>query len=200
MMSGNSAKCGDEVPATLFSVDDEEVVSKEVVRKTRGKKVPPPPESDASPEFAALIEEQSAKEARRKSKSKTIAASAFNRARVDVQEMIDSGDWTQCGARHLVALYDLMHLKCYGVEALELGAAERYNAAMMAANLVKRQFDGDYVEAVEFMRFVWTKEISTEKWRRENGREGRRIGIRLMFGGSLVTDYRVALARKRNRT
>jgi hypothetical protein len=189
----------EDVPESLFSLDSE--VSEEPKTTTRTRtKVPPPPDSDASPEFQALITEVSAKQARRSKRSKTIGASVFNRARLEVQEMIESGDWAQCGARHLVALYDLMHLKCYGVEAVELGSTERYNAAMMAANLVKRMFGGDYVSAVEYMRFVWTKEISTEKWRRENGREGRRIGTRLMFGGTLVTDYRLSLARKRHRT
>lgn len=187
----------DEVPESLFSLDDDDEPKTTTKSKTR---VPPPPESDASPEFNALIEEVSARQARRAKKSKTIGASVFNRARHDVQQMIESGDWSQCGARHLVALYDLMHQKCYGIEPLELGSTERYNAAMMAANLVKRMFDGDYVDAVNYMRHVWTKEISTEKWRRENGREGRRIGTRLMFGGALVTDYRLSLARKRHRS
>lgn len=188
----NSAK-RETIPESLFSVDDEEQTGKQL-------KIPLAPSSEPSPEFDALIKEQEAKRDRKSKRAKTMAASQFNRARAEVSEMMSTGEWTGCGARHLVALYDMMHTKCYGVEAAELGAGERYNAAMMAGNLVKRFFDGDYVEAVEFMRWAWQKEIETEKWRRERGRDGRRIGYRLMFGGNLVTDYKLSLARRGKRS
>lgn len=187
--SGNHSS----LPSTLFDVGEIEDDPKTSAAK----------EEDDSPEFLSLIKDVSDKQARRKSKgkSRTIAASVFDHARHEVQTMMDSGDWDKCGARHLVALYDLMHLKCYGVEALELGATERYNAAMMAAALVKRAFNGDYVEAAEYMNWAWTREIETEKWRRENKKMNvRRIGTRLMFGGALVSDYRLSLARGGSRT
>jgi hypothetical protein len=149
----------------------------------------------------ALLDKDAAKQARRKAKPKTIAASQFDRARHELDTMIETGDWSSARAGHLVALYDKMHLKCYGVPCSELGPAERFNAAMMAANLVKREFNGDFKKAVIFMQWVWTREISNEKWRRENGRtDARRIGARLMFTGSLLTDHRVALARTRAQT
>lgn len=161
-----------------------------------------PDDDEDTPEFQKLIAEQTKKiQRRQKPKSKTIAASVFDRALAEVDEMMKTEQWDQAGARHLVALYDRMHAKCYGVEAVELGPTERYNAAMMAANLTKREFGGDYTETVDYMHWVWTKEIRDEKWRRENGRtNARRIGIRLMFGGPMVTDYRVFLARRSHNT
>ncbi len=189
-MMSNSAVTRD-VPESLFS-------DEEVPRKKKSKK------EDASPEFMKLVKTVGAKvqrrEERRRKRPKTIAASSFERARQDVVEMIESSDWSECGARHLVALYDLMHTKCYGVEP-SMGSGDRYNATMMAANLVKREFDGDYVKAVQFMRWKWTGEIRQEKWRRENNKlHARRVGVRLMFSPDLVSDYRVFLARSSHRS
>lgn len=162
----------------------------------------PPPKSKFTPkeapsaEMQALMGDYAKKQERKKSRSKTIAASQFGRTRVEVETMIDLDDWSGATARHLVALYDIMHAEVYGVACAELGPAERYNATMMAANLTKREFSGDYTKAVEFMRWAWAREAETEKWRRDHGKtHARRIGARLMFGGSLLTDYRVFLAR-----
>lgn len=196
-MIGNSAK-REEVPESLFTLDDD---VEEPTTSVKPKKVPPAPESDASPEFKQLISQVDQRVQRRnerKQKTKTIAASSFERTVSETQDMIESGDWAKCGARHLVALYALMHKKCYGVEALELGPTERYNAMMMAANLVKNSFAGDYVASVEYMRWAWTREIAAERKRQERGQETRRMGTRLIFGKYLLADY--ALAQKRSRT
>lgn len=132
-----------------------------------------------------------------KRNTKSIATAQFDRARVEVEAMMKSGEWEGTSARHLVALYALMHERVYGVAAAELGPKERYTSCLRAGTLVKREFGGDYVEAVEFMRWAWTREKSREKWRRENGKDGGRIGPGLMFGGALLTDYRLAMARRR---
>lgn len=152
-----------------------------------------------SPAMQELYKQQEAKLARKKARSKTISASVFNRARLEAKEMMRTREWKDATARHLVALYDLMHEKVYGVEALELGPSERHKAALIAGNMIKRYFDGDVVACVEFLRWVWTREIAREKWRRDNRVSGQRIGIRLMFSGSLVTDYRVDMARNPDR-
>lgn len=187
--SGNAVN----LPATLFDVGEVEEPT------TRAKERQP--EEEDSPEFLSLIDTVSKRIARRKTKSKTICASVFDRTKHEVEAMMASKDWSACGARHLVALYDLMHAKCYGIEPAELGPSERYNATMFAAGFVRREFGGEYTLAVEYMRWAWTKEIRTEKWRRENKVEhARRIGVRLMFGGALLTDYRVWLARSGQRT
>lgn len=151
-----------------------------------------------SPEFEKMRAEVHAKKERRLNRPRTVAAAKFERSCVEVRSMIDSDRWDGVGATHLVALYGIMHAEVYGVECIELGPQERYNATMMAANMVKRIFDGSYIEAVNFMRWAWEREANTEKWRRENGRTAaRRIGARLMFSGSMVTDY---LLEKRRRS
>lgn len=126
----------------------------------------------------------------------TMAASTFNRARAEMQGMLDSKDWSDLKPRHLLALYDLMHLQCYGVEAVMTGT-ERHIFVLRAGGFWKREFDGDIEKVRSFFQWVWTKEIKDEKWRRENGRTG---WMPLSFGqtisGQTVTRYRVALNRK----
>lgn len=185
-MSIDGARKRVNVSENLFSADDE------------GDDDSSPSSSAPSPELAALMGSVEKRTERRKAKPKTIAAAVFGRTTAEVEEMIRSGDWSGVGAKHLVALYELMHKKCYGIAPAELGPAERYNAMMMAASLTKREFGESYERAMEYMRWAWTKELKTEKWRRENGRtDGRRIGVRLMFSGALVTDFRLHLARTR---
>jgi hypothetical protein len=132
-----------------------------------------------------------------KQRPKTIAASVFDRTLVETRERMRTAEWEDAGARHLVALYAILHEKIYGVEAAELGPQERYTATLRAGLMLKNEFDGDIEEAVAFFRWAWQREASREKWRRENNRSGGRIGIRLMFSGQLLTDYRLDRARKR---
>lgn len=161
-----------------------------------------PPEMDNAPpsaEMQALVGKISKRQERRK-KSKTIAASTFDKTREEVVAMVKSGEWDECGARHLVALYDIMHLKVYKVEDAALDSKTRYNAVMMAANFVKREFADDYVEAVEYMRWVWSEEMRQEKWRIENNRQNNNpITYYMMFSGRLLTKYRIFLARRHSR-
>lgn len=196
MMSGGGGARSFDLNENLFDdVDDDEAVKPRAPSSTSSKF---PNKESPSEAMQALLADRERKTERRKAKPKTLAASQFGRARTEVEAMIESDDWSGATARHLVALYDVMHTEVYGVECAELGPAERYNATMMAANLTKREFSGDYTKAVEFMRWAWAREADSEKWRRENGRtHARRIGARLMFGGSLLTDYRVYLARTR---
>ncbi len=131
-------------------------------------------------------------------KRSTMAASSFNRARAEMQSMIDSGDWDDLKPRHLLALYDLMHLKCYGVEVTMTGT-ERHTFVLRAGGFWKREFNGD-IEAVRaYFRWVWTKEIDDEKWRLSVGRDTFRMTFGMTISGKKITDYRahrVALNRR----
>lgn len=130
-------------------------------------------------------------------RTKTIAASVFDRTIAETRERMKSGEWEGATARHLVALYAVLHAKVYGIEAAELGPQERYTATLRAGHVLKHDFSEDIDEAVSFFRWVWQREAGREKWRRENKRSGQRIGIRLMFSGQFLTDYRLDKARKR---
>ncbi len=125
----------------------------------------------------------------------TMAASVFNRAVAETEAMMAEGDWSQCTARHIVALYDLMHMKVYGIES-SMSSGDRHIAALRAGSFAKRELGGDFEKVVDYFRWVWTREMGREKWRRENGREGARLTIGWCFGGALFTDYRLALTRR----
>ena len=127
----------------------------------------------------------------KKKPTRTIGAAQFVRAEHDVEEMIRSGDWSRTQPRHLVALYAIMHERIYGVEPAELGPRDCYNAAIRAAALVKREFAGDCVAAVEYMRWAWDREEGRVIWREKNGREPSRISVWLMFSGQMLSDMRV---------
>jgi hypothetical protein len=130
-------------------------------------------------------------------KPKTIAAAVFNRARAETSAMMETGDWSSCTARHLVALYDLMHVKCYGVEA-SMSSSERHTLVLRAGGFVKREFSGDYDRAIDYFRWLWTREMGREKWRRENHREGMRVTLGMCLSGMVITDYRLHLTRTRS--
>lgn len=159
-----------------------------------------PAEEAPSAGFLALVGTTRERLDRRKKKPKTMAAAVFNRALAEVDEMLRSGEWEGAGARHMVALYDRMHERCYGIEPAELGPTERFQAGLLAGNMLKSEFRGDVVEMVEFVLWAWERELGRERWRRENGKDGGRLGARLMFrsgsGAFLLTDYRVHLARR----
>ena len=117
------------------------------------------------------------------------------RAREQMDAFAAAGDWSQASGTHLVALYEWAHKAVYEVDPL-LDAKTWALAAAAANRMVAEHFEGDYGKAVVFLHWVWRREGETEKWRRENGRDGRVIGWRLQFAhGALITDYKVAAKR-----
>jgi hypothetical protein len=121
---------------------------------------------------------------------------SVEKAREQMRAMAESADWSAATGTHLVALYEWLHQEVYGVATAELDAKSWAYAAQMAGKMVVDCFGGDYGAAVVFLRWAWKREQRTEAWRRENNKPGRRIGWRLNFSGTLVTDYRLDCARQ----
>jgi hypothetical protein len=133
----------------------------------------------------------------RSTRSKTISDSAFEKATREMHRMAQSTDWSEATARHMVALYAWLHEKVYGVAPGELTSRERLYAAGAAARMLEKEFDGDPGAMATFVVWTWKREKKTEEWRRANGRtEGRRIGWRLQFNNSLLTDFRIEVKRR----
>lgn len=128
-------------------------------------------------------------------KTKSISDGPWEKARRQAAEMIRSGHWEDAIPRHFVAAYAILHEMVYGVAPAELTPVSRLRAARTASLCLQREFGDDAAEMADFLRWTWTREREREKWRRANGREGGRIGVYLQFG-ALVTDYRLAIARK----
>lgn len=126
----------------------------------------------------------------------TVAAAVFERTRVEAQAMIDSQNFDGCSARHIVAIYDLMHLKIYGVE-VSMSATDRHTYTLRAGGFVKREFSGDYAKMIVYFRWLWSREMGREQWRRETGNEGASLHIAACFAGKAITEYRIALSRRK---
>lgn len=129
----------------------------------------------------------------------TIPPKRWARCMREVDEMMNSGDWSDASPAVFVALYALLHERVYDVEPAELTPKERLHAAGAAARLLLHTFGGDKSKLAEFMRWTWMREAKTEKWRRDNIQPGRRIGWRLQFGQALVTDWRLDSSRRHSK-
>ena len=114
----------------------------------------------------------------------------------DLERRLKDGDWDGLTAQVLVALYVWCHEKTYGAGP-SLRGKEWLHASRAAGNMVRREFAGDWDAALVFMRWVWKRERERERWRRENGKQGRVINWRRQFVyGDLLTEWRVARDRK----
>lgn len=113
-------------------------------------------------------------------------------------QLVKSGDYSEAEPHHLVGLYARLHESTYGAPPGELATARAFRAAVRAAEqLIKAEFGGEVDDAITFMKWVWAREVRTEKKRRSEGTEGRRISWRLMFEQRhLITDWRVAHDRR----
>ncbi len=161
-----------------------------------------PPVSDGDDvEFAGVSAEvvDLRKWAKKKARGKTIPNARFAKAVDEATKRQRTGEWGDAPALVFVALYSNLHEGIYGCSPAELGPTERLRAAGMARRMLDQEFDFDPAAMAEFMRWAWKREHSREQWRRETGNAGARIGWVIQFGGRLLTDYRVDLARAKAR-
>lgn len=131
-----------------------------------------------------------------KKKSKTIGDAAFERDLSKAEAMLAAGTFGEATGRHFVALYASLYFRVYGLLPEDMGPKERVYAAKQANLMLEKQFGGDRQEMAVFMAWLWTREKSTEQWRRDNGKDGKVIDWRFQFSPSAVQKYRIAVARK----
>lgn len=157
----------------------------------------PPSEKQVAAAAAldALVAPKVARLRARSGKAPRTSRGSIERAREEAVAMAADADWSSARGTHLVALYEKLHEAVYGVLPAELDGKNWALASAAAGRLVEKDFGGDPSKAVAFMRWAWRREQGRERWRRENGRDGSRIGWRLQFGGSMLTEYRISVAR-----
>ncbi len=124
-----------------------------------------------------------------------ISKAAVEREIERARRMMRDGDWAEARATTFVALWSLLFERTYGVPA-PLLPRERLFAARLAGAMLKREFDSDPAAMASFMRWAWKREKEREEWRRVHKRDGGSVGWRLMFGPNLLTDYKLAAARR----
>jgi hypothetical protein len=152
------------------------------------RKFPEEPESGELQKFLHRSE---------KTKNRSLGEAAWRKAKEDAARRMESTDWTGSQCRTFLAAYALLHEQIYGVEAEELTPTERQFALPIIGNFLHRKFNDDPNLLAAFLRWVWVREKGREEWRRQNNQPGRRILWRLQFSGSLLTDYKLDLARGR---
>lgn len=164
-------------PTSELSLEPSKEATSGVRAKTIGDWAPPKERTKAKPDVPKKKRQQYAEEAER---------------------MRQDADWSQAENGHLVALYIACHEHCYGVRPTELDSGKEFAQARFAVDrLAKKEFRGSRQELVAFMRWAWAREEGREKWRRREGREGGRLGWRIQFSSSLISDFLLDRERRR---
>ena len=117
-----------------------------------------------------------------------------DRARKELQGMIQAKNYAQAKPLHMVALYEWAHCTVYKVPPAEFTQKVTWRlAAMAAGKMLKDDFAGDGPEMVNYLRWVWAREAARERRQRV---AGSRVGWPLSFRyRALLTDDRVEKAR-----
>lgn len=128
-----------------------------------------------------------------KKKPSAMSKQRFEELLVKTNEMKEAQQWEVFEPKHFVALYCLLHHHVYGVMPNEV--RQHYAmASRKAGDMLEQEFGGERKRMVDFMRWVWSREINRNKKRDQDN--DFRIGWRLQFAPTYVSDYRVARARK----
>lgn len=129
----------------------------------------------------------------KRGRPKPLSLTAFKRVLLLTNELKDAKAWNEFEPKNFVALYCMLHGNVYGVIPEEV--RDVFTLVVNAAKKqLKDEFSGDNKRMVEFMRWVWAREKKRNATRSEDN--DFRIGWRLQFGRTLLSDYRVARARK----
>lgn len=129
---------------------------------------------------------------------KGIAKAAMKKAAEHVQQRMLHNFWSDTPPAEFVALYAQMHNRVYGVYPLELDSINCGLAAKAARKMLVDDFDNDPFAMVQFIMWTWAREDQREKQRRTRGEDSNfRIGWRLAFGASFLTDWRRYLLSKK---
>lgn len=115
-------------------------------------------------------------------------------ARGEASRRAREEDWVGAKAAVFLGLYANCHKEVYGVEAAELEQANLRKAAFFLCNrFFKASFNEDPLEFAAFFQWVWRREIA--RMRRNTGSYVFRMTWRLMFSGTILTDWRMAKHR-----
>ena len=142
------------------------------------------------------LDEWAAKAPKKKKGLRSAARQDVASSIAEADQMRAASDFTAARPRHFVGLYALFHNHVYGVAPSELSGKTWTAACLMAARILDREFGKDIDRFVSFIAWTWRREKRAHV--RASG-ERRRLGWRLQFSPTLVTDYRVELARERER-
>lgn len=144
-------------------------------------------------DFVALPSSERRKKAGR---PKPLSAPDFRRLLIETNQLKDLRGWSDFTPRNFVALYCLLHMHVYSVLPEEVRDSFRL-VVNAAKRMLEIEFSNNKTRMIEFMRWSWQREAKRLKYR--DPENDFRIGWRLQFGRALLSDFRVARARKGKR-
>lgn len=116
----------------------------------------------------------------------------------DAKRRAKSGDWEGSKGATFIGLYALCHEMVYGVVPDELYEQQTFRAAAkFALKVLRDRFEDDADQCAAFMRWSWEREKRKHTWAQANGLDRNRLGWKLQFATTMLTDYRVALSQKK---
>lgn len=118
-------------------------------------------------------------------------AVASARARLQTGKGPTTHAWRTATVAELVGLYAVLHEQVYGVAPDELADVWLGAVSTCRRVLTHSPFNGDPEKLVDFLRFTWKRERNQVL--RSAGQDRRRLGWRLQFAPSLVTDFKCAI-------
>lgn len=126
------------------------------------------------------------------------AMSELERVMTDARARAKSGDWDGARAPTFVGLYAVCHEMVYQVPPGELDVTMEFRGAARAAlGLLNDVFQGDGAQFAHFVKWSWTREKNRATWAASKNFDRKRMGWRMQFSASLVTDYRIEAKRHR---
>lgn len=102
------------------------------------------------------------------------------------------GDWTDATPATFLGLYAFLHKHVYKVSPDDL-ADDWFPAFSMAKRCFEKDFNGNAIEMVEFLKWSWAR---TRVIRKRNPDSDFRVTWRYQFSRRLITDYKVSRSRK----
>jgi hypothetical protein len=131
---------------------------------------------------------------RRPQKKRAMPKRDFEQLLTETNALKDRQAWSEFTPKHFVGLYCLLHQHVYKVVPDEV--RDQFRPAVGASmRMLKHEFSGEQLSMVDFMRWTWRREEYKDSQRDRDS--DFRIGWRLQFGRPLLSDYRVAQARRR---
>lgn len=121
---------------------------------------------------------------------------AYRTAIVDTRVMIertksDPEAWKLATHGTLLGLYALLHERAYAVEPHDL--SDEWNPALSAVKkFVEREFGGDVLKCVAFVRWVFSRELRSLA----RNSERSRLQWRWVFSTAKAVDYRASRASR----
>jgi len=117
-----------------------------------------------------------------------------------VWEMRRSTDWSEAEGQHFAVLFGQLYGQVYGVPCGDLSGPGKFYAAKMANALILERadvFKGNPARFADYMRWAWEEEAKTEKWRRDQGKDGGCLSYRQLFKqGRWLDRYVLSIKRR----